>query len=272
MTTTDILKADMLDILFENRNKEYGAYTLRKYYHERLYKALAVIFLLIAILTLHSFLHKVSIVSKDEVITTSPGYLPPPIPKKKVVESIAKPKQSATRNKMNTQIFTAVIKVVDSTDKTIKPIKSIDSTVAISNVDTKGAGNGKKIVKPIGEGTGTDSTKTTAVLSDRNKALAVADIMPSYPGGEAALIKFLQKNLNNPEELGEDQVVSVKIKFIVGYDGILKGFETVEDGGMQFNNEVIRVLKKMHVWIPGKTAGENVSVYYTIPVKFVSQD
>ena len=45
--------------------------------------------------------------------------------------------------------------------------------------------------------------------------------------------------------------------------------EVLEDGGKAFNNEVIRVLKKMPVWVPGKNAGEHVSVYYTIPVKFM---
>ena len=83
------------------------------------------------------------------------------------------------------------------------------------------------------------------------------------------MIKFLQKNLNNPADLEDGQVVSVKIKFIVGYNGVLKGFEVLEDGGKAFNNEVIRVLKKMPVWVPGKNAGEHVSVYYTIPVKFM---
>jgi periplasmic protein TonB len=65
-------------------------------------------------------------------------------------------------------------------------------------------------------------------------------------------------------------LVSVKVKFIVGYDGQLKGFETIEDGGVAFNNEVIRVLKKMPNWIPGKISGENVSVFYTVPVKFMT--
>ena len=46
----------------------------------------------------------------------------------------------------------------------------------------------------------------------------------------------------------------------------------MEDGGVVFNNEVIRVLKKMPEWIPGKMHGENVSVYYSIPVKFVSSE
>ena len=60
--------------------------------------------------------------------------------------------------------------------------------------------------------------------------------------------------------------------FIVGYDGQLRGFEVTEDGGRLFNNEVIRVLKKMPAWNPGKNAGEDVSVYYSLPVKFMNQD
>jgi hypothetical protein len=58
----------------------------------------------------------------------------------------------------------------------------------------------------------------------------------------------------------------------VGYDGKLKKFEVQQDGGKVFNEEVIRVLKKMPDWIPGKTKGENVSVYYAIPVKFLATE
>ena len=99
-----------------------------------------------------------------------------------------------------------------------------------------------------------------------------AEVMPSYPGGMAALKKFLEINLRNPQDLEAGEQVKVKIKFIVGYDGNLKGFETVQDGGAAFNNEVIRVLKKMPQWIPGKTKGENVSIYYTIPVNFLAAE
>ena len=66
--------------------------------------------------------------------------------------------------------------------------------------------------------------------------------------------------------------MSVKVTFVVGYEGKLKGFKITEDGGEVFNKEVIRVLKKMPDWIPGKANGENVSVYYTIPVKFTGAD
>jgi periplasmic protein TonB len=67
----------------------------------------------------------------------------------------------------------------------------------------------------------------------------------------------------------EGETVSVKIRFVVGYDGKLKSFVTAQDGGDEFNTEVIRVLKKMPDWVPGKSNGQNVSVYFTIPVKFV---
>ena len=71
-------------------------------------------------------------------------------------------------------------------------------------------------------------------------------------------------------DVGES--VSEKSKFIVGYNGKLQGFVTMQDGGEEFNKEVVRVLKKMPDWLPGKANGENVSVYYTIPVKFTGAD
>ena len=95
------------------------------------------------------------------------------------------------------------------------------------------------------------------------------DIMPSYPGGMEALRKFLERNLENPKEMEEGEAVSVKVKFVVAIDGKLQSFVTVQDGGDEFNKEVMRVLKRMPNWIPGKAKGQNVSVFYTIPVKFI---
>ena len=100
----------------------------------------------------------------------------------------------------------------------------------------------------------------------------VVDVLPAYPGGMDALIKFLERNLRTPEELANGETVNVRIKFVVGYNGKLQSFVTVLDGGDAYNKEVVRVLKKMPDWIPGKARGENVSVYYTIPVKFVTTD
>ena len=271
MNKTAILKADLLDIIFENRNKDYGAYTLRKYYHERLYKALGITFLLVSLLCLYSLLHKAGVVLKNPFIENVRIVSIPRTPIKEKILLPVKPKSPVTQKELNSQIFTSIIKVADSTDQSIKPLKDLDSVV-ISTVTNTDRGDNKQIVKAaVNKEMPGDNTNEVIKPIDKNKVIANPEIPPSYPGGTDALINFLQRNLHNPQELEEDQAVSVKIKFIVGYDGILKGFETVEDGGAAFNNEVIRVLKKMPAWIAGRSAGENVSVYYTIPVKFVPQ-
>lgn len=272
MKTALILKADLLDIIFENRNKDYGAYPLRKYYHVRLYKALGITFLFISLLSLYIFLYKPTFELTIPFVITdiTKGHFKPV--EKKIPTEVQKPKQVVPLKPLNSQIFTSVIKIVDSTMESTKLAKNLDSAV-ISNVNNIGTGNGNVIVNSEVSGE-TISVVTNEILKpiDKTKPLLSAEIMPSYPGGLDALMKFLKKNIQDPQEGQYTETVSVKIKFIVGYDGVLKGFETVEDGGKDFNNEVIRVLKKMPVWNPGKTAGESVSVYYTIPVKFVSQD
>ena len=272
MKTASILKADLLDIIFEHRNKDYGAYPLRKYYYKRLYKALGITFLLISILSLYIFLYKPDIASTIPyvIIDLKVGHLSP---KEKITLPAAeKPTKNIPQKPLNSQIFTSVIKIVDSTMESTKLAKNLDSAV-ISVVSADGSGNGKQLVKSeVGGDIKSVSTNEIMRPIDKTKPLYSAEIMPSFPGGPDALLKFLQKNIQDPQDGEHTETVSVKIKFIVGYDGVLKGFETVEDAGKVFNNEVIRVLKKMPAWIPGKTAGESVSVYYTIPVKFVSQE
>jgi protein TonB len=94
--------------------------------------------------------------------------------------------------------------------------------------------------------------------------------MPQYPGGLKALLDYLKKNLQAPDDLEAGKEVSVKVKFVVNYNGQLEAFNVLESGGCIFDNEVLRVLRKMPRWIPGKSNGENVAVYYTVPVKFTS--
>jgi protein TonB len=273
MKTENILKADVLDIIFENRNKVYGAYELRKYYHERLYKALGLSLLFIPIVCVYVLIHKENIVLKAPVIETFWGSIPKvridqpkekPMPPKTPV----KPRQPTIPDPFKTQQWTSMISIVKD-NTTVSKLAMNPDSVAISGVTSDGPSNAQVI--KAGDEVKTNTGHTDSKLADKNEPLTSAEIMPSYPGGEAALIKFLQRNLVNPRDLGDDENVTVKIGFIVGYDGVLKRFEILQDGGNAFNNEVIRVLKKMPAWVPGKTSGENVSVYYSIPVKFISQ-
>lgn len=271
MEANKILHADLLDILFENRNKKYGAYELRKEYDTRLFKSLAIIFSIVMLLFFF-----VSQSAKHEKLITPPTietvlYKIPNAPKPVPKQSVTQMPKSESR-KTNSQQFTSKVKIVDSTEISTKLSKNLDST-EISSITQTGITGVKPIIKCLNCNSDSGTVVTNVIKTiDKTNPFLTAEVMPSFPGGMDALKKFLERNLTNPVPLNEGEIISVKVQFIVGYDGKLKGFTIVEDGGNEFNQEIIRVLKKMPTWNPGKSQGENVSVYYTIPVKFISSE
>jgi periplasmic protein TonB len=274
MKTDAILKADVLDIIFENRNKSYGAYALRKFYNNRLYKALGAMFGFVILLSSFTLFKGKSKFTGD--LIKDSGFVV-----KQVTMDIKKPEPpkiqsapvSATPQKpVATDDFRNVVITKTPVSTIIKDLRDV-AVVGVTHIDIPSGGEGPKVIPVnVGGGGGKDTIAVAVPVKPIDKITPsdFAEVMPTYPGGMEALRNFLQKNLQNPEDIEEGQTVAVKIKFVVGYDGTLKSFETIEDGGSAFNNEVIRVLKKMKPWNPGKTKGENVSVYYTIPVKFTT--
>ncbi len=272
MNSEQISKSDVLDILFENKNKAYGAYNLRKFYNQRMNKALATMLGMVVVFSVvASIPDKKTKTMEEDIITVTANIKETPEKKKEEQpKEKVKPKtqEAATQKVTNRIVFT---KKPDDADT----IKDIDPDVAIGSRDftPKNPGTGNI---PVGVQPGGGGGDTVAVVPvkpepvfDPGIPIDNADVQPEYPGGMNALRKFLERHLTNPQDLEGDEQVSVKVKFVVGYDGKLKSFETVQDGGEAFNKEVIRVLKKMPEWIPGRANGRNVSVFYTIPVKFV---
>lgn len=272
METEAILQSDVLDIIFEHRNKDYGAYPLRKFYNNRLYKALGGVFMLVLVLCLVNYLqpHKKELMAS--VPYEEPRYIPPPKhdPPAKPKDPLQPQKPVVPKMPVPTHAFTTVQIVPNHIPTT--SISTLDSS-QIGTHTVKTPGNTFVPVTPkTPEGPGGSGSATTMPPVDKTTPIFVAEVMPEFPGGPDALRKFLEKNLQTPPELDAGQSASVKIRFVVGFDGKLKSFEATEDAGSVFNNEVIRVLKKMPQWIPGKTRGENVSVYYVLPVKFVATE
>lgn len=276
MKNEEILRADLLDIVFDNRNKAYGAYELRRNYRRRLIKALSASFIVAGALA-GSFLlakeKKLTVFNIEdpflyalkEVAIEKPKTPEPPKPPK-----APEPKKAAAPRPVAQQQFVSNVDITKN-ETEVSKINTLTPDVAIGSKTVDGeAYKGQVIVNnPIKINEGGEVVPEAPKVDVETPRLA-ADVMPEYPGGMKALRKFLERNLVSPDEMEEGSIVSVKVKFIVGYDGKLKGFEIVEDGGEQYNKEVIRVLKKMPEWIPGKANGHNVSVYYTIPVKFAA--
>ena len=273
-----ILKTDILDIIFEKRNKLYGAYNLRKFYPNRLKLALGFMFITAISFSAFTFLPKKEnriitkpyVFTKTELVNVNDK---PKEPEKKTEVLKVDKKDAAKATPVNQVKHTNNIKVVAKHDKS-DTVKTILPTDVIGTTNIVTATPGQVLVEPVKTNPGNGGQVNVTPVIDKTSPMDgdAVDVLPSYPGGMDALRKFLQKHLQTPDELEGGQSVSVRVKFVVDYTGKLKSFVTVKDGGDAYNKEVVRVLKKMPDWVPGKTKGENVSVYYVIPVRFETTD
>jgi len=268
MNTEMILKTDVLDILFENRNKLYGAYPLRKFYPERVKISLVIMLGVVMGFCLFAAIPKSATEEFDVITVDDPGFRKIN-PEKKIPEP--KPKVLA-KAIVNTAKFPSALKIVNERDSADILPENLENVRIGSVTITDGVDEGMLDVPGNSFATEPAAPAKETLVADLSIPVENPEVQPSYPGGINALRTFLQRNLTNPRDLEEGEQVSVQIKFIVGYDGKLQRFETIRDGGAEFNNEVIRVLKKMPHWIAGKSNGKSVSVYFTIPVKFVPSD
>ena len=267
MNPDTILHADLLDIIFENRNKDYGAYILRREYNNTLLKGLLAMFALVLMIALWQIL---KVDTHKNIITVI-------MDKTRTLEEqpLMRKKQDPIKPRVLPQTTTAV----PNRNPLIVPTNIVTTPPpTVEQIQTSGIGKpmeGEPVASTTNVSGGNEHGNNPAnnivpvkPEADKSTPTSSPDVMPQYPGGINELIKFLKKNLKAPADLEENEEIAVKVRFVVNYDGSLAGFTVEQSGGMVFDNEVIRVLKRMPKWIPGKTSGENVSVYFIIPVKF----
>ena len=104
---------------------------------------------------------------------------------------------------------------------------------------------------------------------DEDVIVDVAEIMPEYPGGTAALMKYLGTNIKYPtisQEMGS--AGRVIVQFVVDKDGSISNPEVVRGVDAYLDKEAIRVISSMPKWRPGVQNGKKVRVKYTVPVVF----
>ena len=100
--------------------------------------------------------------------------------------------------------------------------------------------------------------------------LSIVDEQPQYPGGDAALMQFLQSNLRYPSEARESGIQgNVFVTFVVEPDGSITDVRILRGVGGGLDEEAIRVVNAMPTWIPGKQSGDEVRVQFNLPIRFV---
>ena len=115
----------------------------------------------------------------------------------------------------------------------------------------------------------TVSAQKTVVAKKNQQVFDVVEKMPEYPGGQAALFEYLQKNVKYPADAEKKKVEGrVLVTFVVNTDGSITDIEVVRKTFPSLDAEAVRVISGMPRWKPGEQKGQKVRVKYTVPLSF----
>jgi protein TonB len=259
----DLLTQKWIDIVFEGRNKAYGAYELRKDNPKTTLRALLIGGFVFAFAVSAPMLYslipdKSEDTSMDKKIVTiklppkeeQPKDLPPPPPPPPPVDQVKFVKP-------------VVAKTEDVTEDPPKIEEIKDKKLGAETI--KGDPDAPLTVEPVGNG-------PSQVVEEDNNIYNTAgiEVKPDFPGGIEKFYKFIGKNFQVPEEEGLKGKVIVS--FVVEKDGTLTDIKVLRDIGYGTGKEAIRVLKSCPKWNPGEQNGKKVRVLYSLPISIQSAE
>lgn len=267
-----VVAVNLDDIVFANKNRDYGAYLLRKHYARHISFAL---FLSVLIFTVFS-------VSSIILNHTDPGKIGG--------KSVSVP--------IDIQIFTAVkddapkpvVRSVENTAALLKPMVKfmVPKLVDYDPSEDKSMPTTDQLLKALpglenrqGDINGSDfiitsdvpKTSVNSTIVDnapvRDEPITFAEVMPAYPGGESELLSFISQNVRYPEIAKKACVEGkVLIEFVVEKNGSLSNLHILKSIGAGCDEEALRVCRLMGLWHPGQQNGKAVRVKMVMPFLF----
>lgn len=280
MNTQQFQSASFDDIIFEHRNKQYGAYAIRSNYETAMRKAtvsaIALFLLLICVPLLAA-----KIAKKAEVLTMVPDIILTPIDLPLPTINKPAPINLAALPKMPKQATFKYVAPVIVKDNT--PIEPEDVFQPIP--DNAIAGTKTQEGTNAGTPTGIDTSSTilaevpkivetkekSTVIEEDNKLYTVVAVeqQPVFGNGDVALLQYLADKIKYPVMARENGIDgTVYAEFIIGKDGSVTDAKILRGIGGGCNEEALRVINGMPKWKPGRQQGNPVKVKFTLPIKF----
>lgn len=268
MTLFNTFKSDLDEVVFEQRNKSYGAYAIRKAYYSHVNHGMLLTIAPMVLMVLGSivwnYFHPVSLI---------PNSIKPVIIDARPVD------EGPIRFKNIEIIMPAVSSAVES----LNPIYKIVRNNLVQNTSTK-----PDIIKPIEgikTGSGANNLQLTlplignpgitgggGIVLGTNKSNTITDWvadMPQFPGGEDAMYDFIRHNIQYPNLALENGISGkVMISFVIMPDGSIDMTHIEKGIGFGCDDEALRVIKEMPNWIPGSQNGNKVAVRLLLPINF----
>lgn len=278
----DLTSKEWRDIVFEGKNKEYGAYKMRETSTSRHTKAVVSVLIAVAIILVLLILSISGVFAKPEddqvavstvqEVATFEAEEEIEEEEEEVFEIPQEPEEIVAPEEVaNQQQVTDLLIVEDEKIEEDKQVKDqekvLENEAAVGTVDISEGTNdlNKIIVKE-------QVIEQPKVEEEQPMNIAMVEQKPQFPGGEAEMYKWLGANIVYPPAAAEEGVSGrVVVEFVVGKDGSITNVRVVRPRHPALDKEAVRVVKAMPKWIPGRNNGQPVKVTYTLPVTFKLQ-
>lgn len=263
------------DIIFEGKNKDYGAYELRMSSSKRLVIAFLVSVVFVAFIAfLPSLIDTVKPkkvvsdnLSESTVLANLQKDLEEQVQEKDIIREEAAPPPPPLKSTIQ---FTAP-EIVDASE--INENDEIKSQEELA---------GSKVQISVATVEGTDDEHGIDIADlEQHKVIAeeteqkifdIVEQQPEFPGGVEAMMRFIRDNIKYPTIAAESGIKGrVHLKFVVTKTGEIGDVQVIRGIDPNLDKEAVRVIQSMPKWIPGKQNGKPVNVYFSLPVNFVLQ-
>lgn len=256
------------DIVFENRNKQYGAYDLRKGYGETVQRSviLGVTFFLLMVLLPNLYARLKPEPKKDDIAFE--GILDvidiKPTEIKQVVAPPVQPPVKETVKFVNVQPTQDYLVDHESTPPVVEELDNAapgqETVAGTADID---------IIEPPVSGVADAKLERVEVKAESEAPYLTVEQMPEFAGGMKGIGEFLSKNLKYPKPASNAGIEGkVIVEFVVNKDGRVQDVKTLKGIGFGCDEEATRVIKLLPSWTPGKQNGRAVNVKFVLPVTF----
>jgi len=272
LNQSNLYKTEWLDLVFQNRNKSYGAYALRAASASMMGRAFFIaaplfILLFVGPGILNRFKAEVPVEPADRIVDVFD--LPPPAPVKPLEPEKPSPPAEPITEKLKTVAVPSKIVVVKQPVRDI-PMPTVDDLkdALVGSVTQDGKAVTTQVVTGAEPSAGS-GIGTAPVVDNSVHESASVDVYPEFEGGMKAWAKFIQKNLRYPVNAVEDNIQGkVFISFVVEKDGSVSNVTLARGVFGSLDEEALRVIRKSPRWKPGVQNNNAVRVRYNMPISF----
>ncbi|WP_289833219.1 energy transducer TonB [uncultured Duncaniella sp.] len=278
----DLSSSEWIDLIFEGKNKDFGAYELRKTSvkrHNRAMLVILIVLLLVAILGLlaNTVLQKNDARPEDQVEQALIDYSTEDVEDDEPEE----PEQQRVEEQLPEALPEEILNTVKATElaivrdeEVVEEIKSQDelkdTDTAVGTTDFDKGTDDLNVVREHKNEVIVEEKKPEPV--DDNKVFDVVEQKPQFPGGEAALLKYVAEHIRYPAMAQENNIQGrVVVQFVVTKTGAVGEVKVVRGKDPDLDKEAVRVVKSLPKFVPGKMNGHAVNVWYTLPIQFKLQ-